>query len=100
MQMLGSTPALHGKPSQVSRQAPLVGTIPSDRRGFGIEGGYTRHMGPLSAVACSVWLLIVGLNDIAWISAQPKVIGVLAIIAVVVILIDTFWRWSRTRVAR
>lgn len=58
-------------------------------------------MGPLSAVACSVWLIIVGLSDTATIAAAPKVIGVLAIIAVVVVLVDAFLinsgRWWANR---
>lgn len=53
-------------------------------------------MGPLSAVVISVWLILYGLSGGGWITASAKVLGVLAIIAAVIILIDTFWHfWVR-----
>ena len=54
-------------------------------------------MGPLSAVAVAFWLVFFGLTETAAITASPKVIGVLAIVAAVVILVDTFWRWAVDR---
>jgi branched-subunit amino acid transport protein AzlD len=53
--------------------------------------GYVRDMGPLSAVAISVWLIIYGLSGIGWITASSKALGVIALIAAVIVLVDTFW---------
>jgi hypothetical protein len=58
-------------------------------------------MGPLSAVAISVFLLLFGLAGITWITISPKALGVVALIAMALILIDTFWArsgsWIGTR---
>ena len=54
-------------------------------------------MGPLSAVAVSIFLLIYGLTEIAWITASAKALGVIAIIAAIVILLDAFWIGSSRR---
>jgi hypothetical protein len=59
-------------------------------------------MGPLSAVAISFFLAIYGLTEITWITASNKALGVIAIIATVVILLDAFWigsgrRWAAWR---
>jgi hypothetical protein len=58
-------------------------------------------MGPLSAVAISIWLILYGLTGIAWITASPKALGAVALIAAALVLIDTFWarsaRWLGPR---
>lgn len=54
-------------------------------------------MGPLSAVAVSVFLILYGLAGIGWITASAKVLGIVAIIAAVLILVDTFWSRVITR---
>jgi hypothetical protein len=56
-------------------------------------------MGPLSAVAVSVWLIIYGLTEITWITASSKALGVIALIAAALVLIDTFWHFAAHRVA-
>jgi hypothetical protein len=48
-------------------------------------------MGPLSAIAVSFWLVLYGLTAIAWITASLHALGVVAIIATIVILVDVFW---------
>lgn len=54
-------------------------------------------MGPLSAVAISIFLVLYGLTGIGSITASPHTLGWFAIIAAIVVLIDTFWvgsgRW-------
>jgi hypothetical protein len=54
-------------------------------------------MGPLSAVAISIWLIIYGLTEITWITASAKALGVIAIIAAIIILLDAFWIGSSAR---
>ena len=56
-------------------------------------------MGPLSAVATSVWLIIYGLVYANVFAATPspsavKAVAIIGIVAAVVILVDTFWRWT------
>jgi len=56
-------------------------------------------MGPVSAVVASVWLIIYGLVYANVFAAAPtpsaiKAVAVIAIIAAVVVLIDTFWAWT------
>jgi len=48
-------------------------------------------MGPLSAVAIAVWLIIYGLTEVTWITASPKALGVIALIAAIIVLLDAFW---------
>jgi hypothetical protein len=59
-------------------------------------------MGPLSAVAISIWLIIYGLVYANVFAASPtpsaaKAVAILAIIAAVIVLIDTFWYRSSAR---
>ena len=59
-------------------------------------------MGPLSAVAVSVFLLLFGLSETAEITIKPTALGWVAIIAMIVVLIDAFWvnsagRWNAWR---
>lgn len=54
-------------------------------------------MGPLSAVAVAFWLIFFGLVETAAITASPKVVGIIGIVAAVVVLVDTFWRWAADR---
>lgn len=64
-------------------------------------------MGPLSAVAVSVWLVIYGLVYANVIDPAPtpsaaKAVAIIGIIVAVVVLIDAFWvgsaaRWSAYR---
>lgn len=59
-------------------------------------------MGPLSAVAVSVWLVIYGLVYANVFSAAPtpsaaKAVAIIGIIAAVIVLLDTFWVNSGTR---
>ena len=56
-------------------------------------------MGPVSAVATSIWLVIYGLVYANVFASAPspsaiKAVAVIGIIAAVVILIDTFWRFA------
>ena len=56
-------------------------------------------MGPVSAVATSIWLVIYGLVYANVFAATPsasaiKAVAVIGIIAAVIILIDTFWRFA------
>lgn len=57
-------------------------------------------MKPLSAVALFVFLLILGLTWVTWITASAKVLGIIAIVVGFVILLDTFWLRSEGWVAR
>jgi hypothetical protein len=58
-------------------------------------------MGPLSAVAVSIFLVILGLNWVTWITAAPKALGVFALVAAGLVLIDTFLvRSGRWRIGR
>ena len=59
-------------------------------------------MGPLSAVAIAFYLVFVGLAGIAWITASAHAIGIIAIVAAIVVLLDAFWfgtgrRWTAWR---
>jgi hypothetical protein len=54
-------------------------------------------MGPLSAVAISVFLLLFGLNGTNEITVKSTALGWVAIIAMIVILVDTFWFNSSAR---
>ena len=63
-------------------------------------------MGPLSAVAVSLWLIIYGLVYANVFAASPtpsavKAVAILGIVAAVLVLIDTFWvnsgRWITAR---
>ena len=59
-------------------------------------------MGPLSAVAISIFLLLFGLNATSEITVKPTALGWVAIIAMIVILLDAFWvntgaRWAAFR---
>lgn len=54
-------------------------------------------MGPLSAVAVSVFLLLFGLAETGEITIKPTALGWVAIIAMIVVLIDTFWLYWRGR---
>jgi hypothetical protein len=59
-------------------------------------------MGPLSAIATSVFLLLFGLSETAEITIKPTALGWVAIIAMIIILLDTFWvnssgRWATWR---
>lgn len=58
-------------------------------------------MGPLSAVAVSLWLVIYAATGITWISASPKFLGWLALIVAAVVIVDTFilnsGRWWANR---
>lgn len=61
-------------------------------------------MKPLSAIALCLFLVLLGLTWVTWITASAKVLGIFALIAVVVILVDTFWfssdeRWRARRQA-
>lgn len=57
-------------------------------------------MGPISAIAISFFLAILGLTWIAAITASIHVLGILALIATVIILLDTFWLYGRHYGAR
>ena len=54
-------------------------------------------MGPVSAVAVSFFLVLYGLAGVAWITASPKVLGTIAILAAAVVLVDTFYHWFADR---
>lgn len=54
-------------------------------------------MGPLSAVAVAVNFLLLGLNFGGWATISGKVLGVVLIVGLVVILLDTFWYFTRGR---
>ena len=56
-------------------------------------------MGPLSAVALAFYLIFVGFVGIAWITASAHAIGIIALIAAVVVLLDVFWFNSGRRYA-
>jgi protein-S-isoprenylcysteine O-methyltransferase Ste14 len=64
-------------------------------------------MGPLSAVATSIWLIIYGLVYANVFSASPtpsavKAVAIIGIVVAIVILLDAFWinsyaRWGARR---
>lgn len=54
-------------------------------------------MGPLSAVAIAVNFLLLGLTEGGWATISGKVLGVVLIVGLVVILVDTFWWYTRGR---
>lgn len=54
-------------------------------------------MGPLSAVAIAFFLVFFGLAGIAWITVSAHALGVIALIAAIVILLDAFWIGSGRR---
>jgi hypothetical protein len=48
-------------------------------------------MGPLSAVAIVFFLVFFGLAGIAWITVSAHALGIIALLAAAVVLLDVFW---------
>lgn len=48
-------------------------------------------MGPLSAVAVAFFLGLFGGDQAQWWSVRPTILGIIAIVAAAVVLVDTFW---------
>lgn len=48
-------------------------------------------MGPLGAASVAVWLFLDGLTLGGWATISGKVLGVIALVAAIVIVLELFW---------